>query len=214
MRTARSPAMPRRQARSESSRTRIVDAVARCVDRGGFAAATSAAIAREAGLSVGAVQHHYPAKNDMFDAVLAASAARFSACFDNAGPPADDLALRASEFIDRAWRHYGSAFFRAAQEIVLGARRQDRTPPRAVIASALVAEAVWHDQFGDLLISKAAHRDIRRASFAALTGLALMARFEPNASRLGGPLDQLKTGLTASLRKEVNRHDSSRSVRC
>lgn len=197
-----SAASPRRsQARSEASRARIVEAATLCVDREGLAAATSAAIAREAGLSVGAVQHHYPSKDDVLEAVVAESAARFAACFADAPPPPVDLDARVEAFVDRAWRHYGSSFFRAAQEIVLGGRRGSSAPPESMIASARIAERVWLVWFGDLPLGRAAQRDLRRACFAALTGLAMLARFEPKPIRLVGPLAHVKTGLAASLRQ-------------
>ncbi len=193
----------RRQARSEASRARIVEAVIALVEAGGFAAATAQAIAREAGLSVGAVQHHFPSKEAVLDAVLEESAARFAACFADAPPPRGGLEARVDAFVDRAWRHYGSPFFRADQEIVLGSRRGSQAgasaPPAAVRASARVAERVWRERFGDLGLGRAAQRDLRRHAFASLTGLALLARFEPDARRLDRPLAHLKTGLVANL---------------
>jgi AcrR family transcriptional regulator len=193
----------RRQARSEETRARIVDAVIACVERGGFGAATSQAIATEAGLSVGAVQHHFPSKEDALDAVLGESAARFAACFADAPRTSGSVSARVDEFVDRAWQHYGGAFFRAAHEIVLAAPRPargDRGPVApAVAASARDAERVWRACFGDLALTGAAHRDLRRFAFAALTGLALQTRFEPDVRQQGRPLAHLKTGLTAAI---------------
>lgn len=188
----------RRQARGEASRERIVEAVIACVERGGLGAATTQAIAHEAGLSVGALQHHFPSKEAILDAVLEESAERFAACFDAKPAPRTPLAARVNEFVDRAWRHYGSAFFRSAQEIVLSAREHGRQRP-AVLASARIAESVFRDWFGDDALRPAEQRDLRRHAFASLTGLALMARFEPNASRLEGPLRHLKSGLRANI---------------
>jgi len=187
----------RRQARGQASRERIVKAVIACVERGGFAATTTQAIALEAGLSVGALQHHFPSKEAVLDAVLEESAARFAACFDDGPTRRAPLAARVDGFVDRAWRHYGSAFFRSAQEIVLGARGA-RLPP-AVLASARIAENVFRDWFGDLSLRPAEERDLRRHAFASLTGLALVARFEPDAKRLRRPLSHLKSGLRANI---------------
>ena len=191
----------RRQARSDESRARIVAAVIECVERGGFAAATSQAIAREARLSVGAVQHHFPSKEDILDAVLEESAHRFAACFADASAPPHELDARVEDFVDRAWRHYGSAFFRAAHEIMLSGRRSragDAVAP-AMVASARVAERVWRERFGDLSLTRTAQRDLRRFAFASLTGLALQARFERDLRRLDRPLEHLKSGLTAAI---------------
>jgi len=201
MTASNTPAPRRSQARSEVSRARIIEAATLCVDREGLPATTSAAIAREAGLSVGAVQHHYPSKDDVLGAVVAESAARFAACFAGAPAPPEDLDARAHAFIERAWRHYDGPFFRAAQEIVLGGRRNTSAPPESMVASARVAEGVWHAWFGDLPLTRAVQRDLRRACFASLTGLAMLARFEPKPKRLDGPLAHVKTGLAASLRQ-------------
>ena len=199
----------RGQARGAASRARIVDAATTCVDRGGYASATTAAIAREAGLSVGALQHHFPSKEDVLAAVLAESAARFAACFDDASVPASDLADRVHDFIARAWRHYGSAFFRAAQEIVIGARRAGGGPLPGMVGSARVAEKVWSARFGDLGLSPAVHRDLRRAAFASLTGLALLSRFESQPARLGRVLAHVETGLLASIEAAVAERTAS-----
>jgi AcrR family transcriptional regulator len=202
----------RRQARSEASRARILDAVIALVEEGGFGAATAQAIAREAELSVGAVQHHFPSKEAVLDAVLEESAARFAACFADGPPTTGDVVARVDAFVDRAWRHYGSPFFRAAQEIVLGSRRSragdEAGPPAAVMASARVAERVWRERFGDLDLGRAVHRDLRRYAFASLTGLALLARFEPDVRRLDRPLAHLKTGLGASLEAAMSSRPS------
>lgn len=193
----------RRQARGLVTRARILDAVIACVERGGIGAATHPAIAAEAGLSIGAVQHHFPSKEHVLDAVLEESAARFAACFEDADPPGASARARVDDFVDRAWRHYRSAFFRAAQEIMVTRRpgaqgaRTGRT--EAVQASARVAERVWLRWLEGLGLGSATQRDLRRHAFASMTGLALLARFEPNAARLERPLAHLKTGLVAAV---------------
>lgn len=205
---ARRPARARkRQARGDVTRDRILDAVIECVERGGFASATTHSIAHQAGLSVGALQHHFASKEAVLDAVLEQSAARFADCFEGVEPAKGKLATRVAGFVDRAWLHYGSAFFRGAQEIVLGARRGADERPAALLASARIADRVWNDWFGDLALGPAEHRDLRRHAFASLTGLALMARFEPDATRLERPLSHLKTGLHASIQTALR--DSS-----
>lgn len=175
-----------------------------CIERDGLAAATSQAIADEVGLSVGAVQHHFRSKEDMLAAVLEESARRFGRCFADGAPVASDITERTGDFVERAWRHYGSAFFRVAHEIMLAVRPRAHSASAAMRAAARVAEDVWLERFGDLPLTPATQRDLRRHAFASLTGLALVARFEPEASRLRRPLAHLKTGLAANLQAAVD----------
>jgi AcrR family transcriptional regulator len=56
--------MPR-TADHELRRTQIADAVHRLIAHAGFEAATMAAVAREAGFSVGLVQHYFTSKDDL-----------------------------------------------------------------------------------------------------------------------------------------------------
>ena len=116
---ALAPRRPRTQAqRSADTRARIVRAVVECVEEVGFPRATASAIARRAGVTWGAVQHHFGGKDGILRAVLDDTFARFARRFDDlaAGLP---LETRAARFVERAWAHFGSAHYRTTLEILL-----------------------------------------------------------------------------------------------
>jgi AcrR family transcriptional regulator len=215
-----SKAPGRQERKSAATRARILEALIECVERDGFQGATSSRIALRAGVSVGAVQHQFASKDDLLDALLEMSADRFAASFDGHPPdghgePApgrpdlsanpvipveSDLAERIASFVDRAWVHYGSSFFRAAQEVMLATR--NRTGGRRSLAlkrSAEIAEKIWIRHFGDIRLAREQQREIRRFAFSTLTGLAMMARFESDPGRLEPELNRLKQALGSQL---------------
>src|SRR3546814_16365495 len=56
-------------------RARLIDAAITCLFETGFAATSITTVAEEAGVSRGAVTHHFPAKTDLMVAVMEAVAA-------------------------------------------------------------------------------------------------------------------------------------------
>ncbi|GGP24844.1 TetR/AcrR family transcriptional regulator [Silvimonas amylolytica] len=71
--------MATRQARSEQTRRAIVKAALVVLGRDGAARLTFGAVAREAGLSKGAVTRHFPSKKDLLQGILAFRAETFRA---------------------------------------------------------------------------------------------------------------------------------------
>jgi AcrR family transcriptional regulator len=197
----------RRQAdRSAETRARIVSAAVDCIERRGFAGASTWRIARAAGVSVGAVQHHFPAKDDVMAAVLDESAADLAARF--AGVDVEGAALedRVATFVERAWRHYGSPRFRATLEILLAARdpngeRLQDWAARALRDSGRRARALWAEVIASPQHDPTRQREIFRFAFAALTGLALQARIQPDAPGVRRQLDALGASLVRLLRE-------------
>jgi len=59
-----------KQARSRETRARLLDAAIVCLARDGWANATVGVIADEAGTSRGALQHHFPTREDLITAAL------------------------------------------------------------------------------------------------------------------------------------------------
>ncbi len=59
-----------RQERSRATRARLLEAAVACLAEEGTAGATVGAVARRAGVSRGAAQHHFPTREDLFLAVL------------------------------------------------------------------------------------------------------------------------------------------------
>jgi AcrR family transcriptional regulator len=203
-----------RAGRGAATRERILDAVVRSVDEAGFARTTSQRIARCAGVSVGAVQHHFPAKNDILAAVLERSFESLAARFEGAPLAGAPLEARVEAFVDRAWQHYGSAAFRSTLEILLNARDLAAdagagTAAAPILHSARSATALWSSLFGDVTSSARRQRELRSFAFAALAGLAVTRRLQPATAGMGAPLALLKDSLLALFSAERDRPTAS-----
>ncbi len=69
----------RQQERSETTRTRLMDATVECLVELGWAGTTTTVVAQRAGVSRGAQLHHYPARADLVVAAVEhLGAARFA----------------------------------------------------------------------------------------------------------------------------------------
>jgi len=104
--------------RTAETRRRILDAVVESIAEVGFPRTTATEIARRAGVTWGAVQHHFGAKGGILEAVLEDTFERFEARLADI---ASDLPLarRVSLFVERAWEHFVSPHFRSTFEILM-----------------------------------------------------------------------------------------------
>jgi AcrR family transcriptional regulator len=64
------PARPPQQDRSRATRARLLEAAITCLAELGWTASTMAVVAERAGVSRGAVQHHFPTRESLFTAAL------------------------------------------------------------------------------------------------------------------------------------------------
>jgi len=191
-----------RRERGAGTRERVLDAAIALLDEEGFARTTTQRSAARAGVSVGAVQHHFPAKADVLAAVLERSALNLEAQFEDVALPASATAAeRAAVFVERAWRHYGSASFRSTAQILANASELAAGadgPALPIVASARSAERLWQRIFGDLDLPARRQREIRQFAFAALTGMAAASRFRGRASESRASLALLARALEAA----------------
>lgn len=88
----------------------------------GFARATSVAIADQAGLSTGALHHHFATKEDLFIAVLDSVTARVIALFADLREGQSTNADLAVSLIKSLWSVYGEGDYWAVWEINIGWR--------------------------------------------------------------------------------------------
>ena len=98
--------------RTAETRARVIEAVFECIAELGFARTTANEITRRAGVTWGAVQHHFGGKHALLVAVVEDSFNRFAGRLE--GIPIEGVPLeeRVSQFIDRAWAHFSSRFIR------------------------------------------------------------------------------------------------------
>jgi len=112
----------RQAQKAKETREKILNAVISLIQEGGFASASSTKIAERAGVTWGAVQHHYGAKEDMLRAILNLSHEKFIALTSDQTIRQGTMADRVDFFVDAMWLHYQSDLYLAALGILLAAR--------------------------------------------------------------------------------------------
>ena len=161
--------------RTAATRERILAAVVESIAEVGFQRTTANEIARRAGVTWGAVQHHFGAKHGILEAVLEESVARLAD--RTAGIPAEaPLATRVELFVLRAWEHFSSAHYRSMLEILLHLAPADREVApgwRGGMERAL--DAIWKRIFPDAALPQRRALALQRYTASVLSGLASLA---------------------------------------
>jgi len=184
---ASTPAQRRTQAeRTAATRAALLEATLECLVSRGFAGTTTTEVAHRAGVSPGALLHHFPAKADLLCAAVAhlieIRRAEFRKAMANLEPGAD----RVEAGIDLLWSMFSGPAFVAWLELWVAARND------AALAEAVVrldrefmasSEAIFRELFADEV---AAEPDLARVGlglvYALLDGLALsrlLPAYEP-----------------------------------
>jgi AcrR family transcriptional regulator len=124
--------------RSASTREALLDAaVENLVDRG-FSGTTTTDVCRRAGVSLGALLHHFPTKADLLTAAVGHVMERRQTEFRKAMTDVEPGADRLSAAIDLLWEAFDTPTFQAWVELWVGAR----TDPE--LASAMRSlDAEW-----------------------------------------------------------------------
>jgi AcrR family transcriptional regulator len=181
--------VPERSRRSQAERTartraRIIDAVVATIGEVGFRRTTASEITRRAGVTWGAVQHHFGRKDGILAAVLEDSFGRFAERVADIPAGGAPLEERVSLFVDRAWAHFSSPQYRSTFEILLSYAPEDPEGEPTWQAGMLRAwNGVWSRLFGDVAVSRRRTRGIQHYTLSVLSGLAAMRMLEGAAPR-------------------------------
>lgn len=186
--------------RTAETRERIMGAVVASVSEVGFHRTTASEIARRAGVTWGAVQHHFGAKEGILAAVLEDSFERFAQRLADIDVEGTSLDRRVELFIDRAWEHFESPHFRSTFEIL---QHHAGESPNGWQAEMLTAwNRIWSAIFDDTHLSRRRRVTLQHYTISCLAGLAAVLRFEtPPRRMLGEELALLKDTLTRELRR-------------
>ena len=199
--------VPARERRSHAERTaetraRILAAVLESVAEVGFQRTTAAEIARRAGVSWGAVQHHFGGKDAMLVAVVEDSFNRFAARLEGIPTRGASLEHRARLFIERAWQHFSSPEYRSTFEILLNfLGREDGGAASWQGRMFRAWDALWMRLFEDAAISRRRHLVLEHYVISTLSGLASTLLLEGAAAALRDEeLELLTSVLVRELR--------------
>ena len=185
--------------RTSETRARIMSAVVESIAELGFQRSTAAEIASRAGVTWGAVQHHFGGKDGILVAVLEDSFARFAERLIDIDVDGVALERRVTLFVERAWAHFASAHFRSTFEIL-----QHFAPDSAADwQTAMLASwnRIWSRIFDDAHLSVARRATLQHYTISFLVGRASLLRFKAAPARvLDAQLVLLEETLVRELR--------------
>jgi AcrR family transcriptional regulator len=115
-------AMGRQAAKSRATQDKIINAVISLIKEKGYAAASSTQIAKRAGVTWGAVQHHFGGKEEILEEVLERSHLQFHRTLSAARFTTGTPDRRVAKYVDAAWYHYQGDEYMATMEILLATR--------------------------------------------------------------------------------------------
>lgn len=127
--TTRAP----RQDRSRATRQRLLEAAVACLAELGWTGSTVAVVAERAGVTRGALQHHFPTREDLFTAAIEHVAAErlAAARAQNANLPPHGP-RRTEAVVETVVRMYTDPFFTAALHLWVAAATEEPLRERVV----------------------------------------------------------------------------------
>ncbi|MBZ0161675.1 MAG: TetR/AcrR family transcriptional regulator [Notoacmeibacter sp.] len=188
----------------------MIDATIDSICEHGFQNATTAEIARRAGVSRGALQHHFRNKADLMLAVLDSICGKFASGVSGIADRHASLEERCDDLVRTLWNIYGSRAYAAAIEVVLGARGDPKTYARVRefrLLSAELAQHHWAEALSDVDVSSERLTAIMHFTVAAMRGFSLHAPPRSDATFYGEQLKLLRTFLVNALRADESDDD-------
>ena len=197
------------QARSVATRAALLDAALECLTADGYASVTTNEIARRAGVSRGALLHHFPAKADLLAAavehLLSRRLREFQALVETVEPDAIDV----DALVDLVWSLFDGPAFIAWVELWVAARTDDD-----LAATIVEVERRFTDESRQLAVAVLATFGPNEAGtfemardfvFAVMNGVAL-ERLVPRGQRPASDyLDVLKPLIRSMLQADSTR---------
>ena len=187
--------------RTAATRERIVRAVVESIAEIGFQKTTANEITRRAGVTWGAVQHHFGGKDGILAAVLQESFERFAVRLAEVPTEGASLAERVSAFVDIAWAHFGSPDYRSTFEILLN-YTQDTDDGLPIWESEMLRawNRVWSKIFADVSLPRRKTVALQAFSISVVSGMAALAMLRRAVEPVhGAELDLLKQTLVREM---------------
>ena len=177
-------------------------AVVETISDVGFNRATAAEISRRAGVTWGAVQHHFGDKDGILMAVLEGSFDRFAEILGEV-PEGQDLEKRVALFVDRSWTHFSSPHYRTTFEILLNLPDATELPWQREMLREW--HRIWSDYFPESDPSNPATIEVMLYGVSVFSGLATTQMLEtgPARSRVR-ELGFLKETLALQIKRQLN----------
>lgn len=191
--------------RTQAARAALVDATIMLLSEEGFARSTTAAIAKRANVTTGALHHHFPTKESLFIAVLDQLTTEALDLFSMLTDKNKKPQAAANLLVDTLWTLYGSKRYWAVWEINMGFRHdpemygailEHRQHTRTAMEQAIQSNSSLHESTRTALFAR------MHFILSAMRGIFLDTFFAGHeSSRLDQQLHVLKQELAWELSK-------------
>lgn len=166
--------------RTAETRAQLIQAAAKLLREIGFASVTTQRIAQEAGVTTGALHHHFPTKYELILAVYDHLAERILDDFTEQDHLAADGRLNVPALVRYFWGVYGDPEYWAIWEILIGTRSDTDAHPE-FLAARLQAiselRACWLSTHVDTRNVQTEMLDLLELVVIAVRGLGLERLF-------------------------------------
>jgi AcrR family transcriptional regulator len=196
--------------RTAATRSALLDATLDALVEVGFKGTTTTEVARRAGVSMGALQGHFPTKSELLAAAVTYSLERrveeFGVLMAGLDPSADKL----DEAIDLLWSMFCGSTFTASHELWVAARTDPDLAPAVIdtdkrfagACAAVFAQLFAHGEFANTSMDSGIGLQM---VFALMNGLALARSIDGYESLATGEvLEAFKTLVRPLLTTQPN----------
>jgi AcrR family transcriptional regulator len=187
--------------RAAETRGKLLAAVVESIAEVGLARTTAPEIARRAGVTWGAVQHHFGGKDGMLVAALEDSFQRLADRLASIPVEGTPLEERVSLFVDRSFEHLASSHYRSTLEILRHVTGRGRRRAGLAWRERMQQdwERIWQRIFADARVPRARQLVLQHYAVSLLSGLAASVLVEEGAGSRSAELALLKKTLVGEL---------------
>ncbi len=158
------------------TRAALLEATIECLVHDGYAHTTTRRIAQRAGVTPGALQHHFAAKEQLICEAVRHLAAKLAREVIAQGLPAGPgLRERLEQVIDHAWKLHQGPIFQAGMELLIAARTEPALRQTALELGRDIGS--WNEFVPAQLFGELAHKpgfvELIATGLAAMRGLAI-----------------------------------------
>ena len=189
--------------RREETRQALLQATVDCLLEHGYQKATLATIARKAGLTTGAVQHHFQSRDELMQAAIEEYLFTTEPIRLNAHTR-DSLADRCMVLVKSYWQYFNNPRYLAVWDIILAARHDSQLMARIKAwqnRSVRDAEKFLPQLFPEFNLSKGAARRLQYFVTSQLRGLALLTSVEDRRPNVSEQLKMLAEAFEQQLKR-------------
>lgn len=173
------------QIKSEHTRARLLDAAVQVLESKGHGQLSIHEVARAAGMTAGAVQHHFASKAALMMQVITRLVEDLETSSDFWPPPHWTIRRRADHFVRQAWlRLYGQPRFAVAWSAYLAARDDEHMVAHIIEQRSQLSQrlqAHMSRSFPEMCQGRQAGARIQFV-LSSLRGMGLLAPFAPEGA--------------------------------